>query len=81
MDALDCALKAQPFYSDVLLSFKGDAMEVSRNGESTIAKFAYAFSILLSELRGSIIGSTETTRTTKWSINYWKNCDPCGPAC
>ncbi|GMT13133.1 hypothetical protein PFISCL1PPCAC_4430, partial [Pristionchus fissidentatus] len=36
-----------------------DALDCSMKGQSNISKFAYAFSILMNELRGSIIGSAE----------------------
>ncbi|GMT13137.1 hypothetical protein PFISCL1PPCAC_4434, partial [Pristionchus fissidentatus] len=58
LDALDCALKAQPFYSPSLQSFKDEAVEI--RGEPNIAKFAYAFAILMNELNGSIIGPART---------------------
>ncbi|GMT13094.1 hypothetical protein PFISCL1PPCAC_4391, partial [Pristionchus fissidentatus] len=61
LDALDCALTGQPFRSDSLVSFKDDMVGLS--GKSNVAKFAFAYSILMNEMSGSIIGTTNIGTT------------------
>ncbi|GMT13096.1 hypothetical protein PFISCL1PPCAC_4393, partial [Pristionchus fissidentatus] len=53
----------QPFHSDFLLRFNEDVVELNRNDKSNMVKFACAFSILMTELSGSIIGSESNANT------------------
>ncbi|GMT13138.1 hypothetical protein PFISCL1PPCAC_4435, partial [Pristionchus fissidentatus] len=60
VNALDCVLSAQVFHYDSLLQSVDEAIE--SYSESNIAKFAYAFSILMNEMNGSIIGAKEQSQ-------------------
>ncbi|GMT13132.1 hypothetical protein PFISCL1PPCAC_4429, partial [Pristionchus fissidentatus] len=56
LDAFDSAESGEPFNASSLRRCKELASDFIRDDESNLAKFAYAFSILMCGMKGSIIG-------------------------
>ncbi|GMT13145.1 hypothetical protein PFISCL1PPCAC_4442, partial [Pristionchus fissidentatus] len=56
LDAFNSAENGEPFNASSLRGCKELASDFLRDDESNIAKFAYAFSILMNGMKGSIIG-------------------------